>query len=40
MLEELMFNWQQEQEVVLSTKASTPAVGLTSMLTKACACEV
>jgi len=37
MLEELMFHWQQEQEVVLSTKASTPVLGLTSMLTKASA---
>jgi len=35
MLEELMLHWQQEQEVVLSTKASTPALGFTSMLTKA-----
>jgi hypothetical protein len=38
MLEELMFYWQQEQEV-LSTKASRPALGLTSMRTKAFARE-
>jgi len=39
MLEELMFHWQQEQDVVLSTKASRPALGLASMLTKTSARE-
>jgi len=39
MLEELMFHWQQEQVVVLSNKASRPALGLTSMLIEASARE-